>query len=448
MSAHTSASEFQPVASRYNAERVGQPGSMILNTWRAERERAKRVQAADATGLTLDQLADLYGYSAGSYAGPAITQRSALAVSAVYACVALIGGAIGSLPLPIYQRTDTGRERAKHAYWWLLNERPRADVSAAVFWEYLTMALLLHGDAFAEIERPSPFTNQVTGLRALHPDRVEAFRANGALRYRVTDDSGGQRVITAEDMVHVPGLGFDGLRGLSVIRFAARQAIGTSLAAEEYSGRFFSNNARPDVVLTAPGDVSKEQADLLRATWMKRHSGAANAHIPAVLAGGLDVKQISLKPEDTQLIQVRGWQVEDVCRFFGVPPHMVGHTDKNTSWGAGVENMGRGFVKFTLSRLLVKFEQEINFKFWPNRERYFVEFLTAGLERGDFKSRNEGYRIAMGRAGERAWMDVDEVRALENLPPASEALKAQNEKASAAKAPPDTGSGGAPPAGA
>ncbi len=145
--------------------------------------------------------------------------------------------------------------------------------------------------------------------------------------------------------------------------------------------------------------------------------GTANRMKPAVLTGGLDIAELAMSNEDASLIATRQFQVEDICRIYGVPPFMVGHTDKTTSWGAGVENMGRGFLKFTLQRHLVKIEQELNRKLWPVRDTYFCEFNVTGLERGDTKTRNDSYRVALGRAGEPGWMTINEVRRSENLPP-------------------------------
>jgi HK97 family phage portal protein len=135
-----------------------------------------------------------------------------------------------------------------------------------------------------------------------------------------------------------------------------------------------------------------------------------------VLGGGLKVQPITINAHDAQLLETRKFQVEDICRIFGVPPHMVGHTEKTTSWGSGVEAMGIGFVKYTLQRHLVAFEQEINRKVFLNAAR-FSEFATVGLERGDTKTRYDAYRTALGRAGEKAWMTVNEVRKAENMSP-------------------------------
>lgn len=407
--------------------RAAAPGSVVLNAWRAAHgpETLRNQPAASAengrrTDLTVQELAQGLGALSVSYSGKPITEDTARGVSAVYACVALIAGAVASLPLRIYERTPDGRKEVAHDYWWLLNEQPNEDISAAVFWHYMLEAGLYHGDMFAEIVRAGR-TNRATGLIAHHPLRVNPFRdyaRGGKVLYRVSPEVGASYVLDSADMLHVPGLGFDGLLSVSPITFAARQAIGTAIAADEYSGRFFSGGARPDVVLETAAKMNAEQVTMLRSTWQSRYAGSANANSgPVVLSGGLSVKQLSLTAEDSQLIATRAFQIEEIARIFGVPPHMIGHTDKATSWGAGVENMGRGFVKFTLQRHLVKIEQELNRKLWPTRERFFVAFDVAGLERGDLKSENEALRIALGRSGEPGWMSQNEVRRIKNLPP-------------------------------
>ncbi|HDR8947267.1 TPA: phage portal protein [Burkholderia vietnamiensis] len=398
------------------------PGSSVLNAWRAQHgpEATGRINNVNETrqSLTVQELANIIGGGAISNAGPVVNETTAMKVSAVYACVALIAGAISTLPMPVYQRTATGRERVEHPYWWLLNEQPDADVSAAVFWEYMVAARLFYGDCFAEIVRPSFRSNLVTGFKAHHPLRVFPFRdSQGDLYYRVQPLVGAEYILHPADIIHIPSLGYDGIRSPSPITYAARQSVGTSLAAAEYSARFFSNGARPDFALTTDGNMTEEQAKLLRATWGERHSGVANSHLPAILTGGLKVQELTMSPVDAQILDTCKWGLEEICRVLGVPPFMVGSTEKTTSWGSGLENMGRGFVKFTLLRDLRKFEQEFNRKLWPSRQKFFVEFDVSGMERGDLKSENEALRIALGRAGEPGWMTQNEVRHIKLLPP-------------------------------
>jgi HK97 family phage portal protein len=398
------------------------PGSAVLNAWRTGHgpEATGKINNLNETrqSLSVQELANIIGGGAISNAGPVINETTAMKVSAVYACVALIAGAISTLPLPIYERTTTGRARIEHPYWWMLNEQPEPDISSAVFWEYMVSARLFYGDCFAEVIRPSFRSAKVIGFKAHHPLRVNAFRdSNGDLFYRVQPLVGAQYVLNPADMIHIPSLGYDGIRSPSPITYAARQSVGTSLAASEYSARFFSNGARPDFALKMAGNLTEDQAKLLRATWGERHSGVANSHLPAILTGGLEVQQLTMSAVDSQILQTSSWNLEEICRVLGVPPFMVGSTEKSTSWGSGQENMGRGFVKYTLLRDLRKFEQELNRKLWPSREKYFVEFDVSGIERGDLKSENEALRIALGRAGEPGWLTVNEVRHIKLLPP-------------------------------
>ena len=281
-------------------------------------------------------------------------------------------------------------------------------------WEFLAWSLLLHGDAFAIIQRQGP---KIIGLEPVHPLSVTVHEVEERLVYTVVDNDE-TLVLDQDDMLHIPGLGFDGKRGLSPLRYAARQTFGLALAAEEYSARFFSNGARPDYVITTENKMDSEQQRLFRESWMARYAGLQNAHIPALLTGGgAEVKSLTLSPEEAQLMATRNFQATDVARIYGVPPHMIGITEKTTSWGSGIEQQGIGFVKYTLQRHLVKIEQEINRKLFRRSLQLFAEFNTAGLERGDYKGRNEGYRIAAGRAGEPGWMTINEIRKLENLPP-------------------------------
>lgn len=403
-------------------ERARTPGSSVLNSWRAQHgpEATGRINNINETrqSLTVQELANIIGGGAVSNAGPVVNETTAMKVSAVYACVALISGAISTLPMPVYERTPTGRARVEHPYWWLLNEQPDPDVSAAVFWEYMVAARLFYGDCFAEIERPSFRSSSVTAFKAHHPLRVFPFRdRKGSLWYRVQPLVGAEYTLHPADMIHVPSLGYDGIRSPSPITYAARQAVGTSIAAAEYSARFFSNGARPDFALTTSGNMSEEQARLLRATWGERHGGVSNSHLPAVLTGGLQIKELTLSPVDAQILETAKWDLEEICRILGVPPFMVGSTEKTTSWGSGVENMSRGFVKFTLLRDLVKFNQEFNRKIWPVRQRLFVEFDVSGMERGDLKSENEAFRVAQGGSGIPGWMTANEIRHVKLLPP-------------------------------
>lgn len=384
-----------------------------LTDQRIEPVITKEVTAIqNAISINSDELTSFI--TGGMSAGVSVNENTVMKVSAVYASVSLIGGAIASLPLPIYQYNKGDREKIDHPAWWLLNRQPKSAYSAAVFWESFVASLLLHGDGFAKIIRPSKFSPEVSGFDWYKKKDVEVIDDNGRLIYLLTRDNK-KEVVAQEDMIHVPGPGFDGKNGMSQIKYVLLNAAGIAIAADKFSSAFFANGARPDFALEFPGGLTEQQQDMIRRTWGERHQGVEKSHLPALMSGGAKVHELTMNAEDAQLITTREFQVEDIARIFGVPPHMIGHTKNSTSWGTGVEQMSIGFVKYTLSRYLVKIEQELNRKLFLNQREFFAEFNTAGLERGDYKTRMEGYRIALGRAGEPGWMTAEEIRKLENL---------------------------------
>lgn len=401
------------------------PGSAVLARFMAERQAAKVKAAAPPTvdsgnywwgGLQWDE------WVRGGTGGVAVDEATARAVAAVVACTNLIGGSIGSLPLHFYREAEKGRERIKSDLWWAFNERPHEQWSASAFWQYLSDSRLLHGDGFAKIKRASRTSPKPVAFEPWHPQLVRVLKRpeDGRLVYtfmpRVDDPAGSGETLEADDVLHIPGPGFDGVRSISQLQYGLRTPAGIASAADEQAARFMADGARPDFAIEVPGTLNTEQKDTLQRTWLERHSGAGAKKAPVVLAGGMKLHQLTMSMEDAQLLSTRSFQVEEVCRIFGVPPFMIGHTEKTTSWGSGVEQLSIGFVKYTLQRHLVAFEQEINHKLFKTA-RNTCEFLTAGLERGDIKTRFEAYRVAVGRAGEAGWMRPSEIRGLENMPP-------------------------------
>lgn len=346
-----------------------------------------------------------------------LSENAARAVAAVTACVNLIGGCIASMPLHTYRRNGDDREQVKTDLWWLMNERPFEGWTAAAFWEYLVASRLFYGDAFARIHRPQRYSPGVQSFEPLHPCRVKPRLVDGMLVYDITPAVAGQGVVTVQgpDMLHVPGPGFDGLTSLSQLQYGLRNAAGVAEAADRQAAAFISDGVRPDFAIEVPGQVNTEQAETLRKTFRERNSGMETSRTPIVLAGGIKLHELTMSSEDAQLLQTRSFQIEEICRVFGVPPFMIGHTEKTTSWGSGIEQMSIGFIKFTLQRHLRAFEQELNFKLYKT-QRNFCEFQTAGLERGDLKGRFDAYRVALGRAGEPGWIKPAEIRRLENMP--------------------------------
>lgn len=352
-------------------------------------------------------------------AGVVVNDRTAMRVSAVYACVRLIAGAIASLPIHIYERKGEERERVEHDYWWLLNEQPVPAYSAPAFWEWITGQVLLRGDGLAYLVRNR--AGVVSGIIPLNRSQVVIERRQSGnpraphrLTYLVQTDEGVFGV-DQDDMLHFPGLGFDGVKSMSVIEWGARQGTGIAIAADEFAGTFFERGAQPQHAIKAPGRFSEAQQQALREAWVAKYGGKGPNGIPLILTEGLDIKELTMTAKDAQLLESRQWQVMDIARAFGVPPFMVGETTKSTSWGSGIEQMGIAFVQYTLGPHLRRFQAELNRKLFRT-SRFFAEFNAAGLLRGDHAARANYFKAALGGTQNPAWMTPNEVRKVENLP--------------------------------
>lgn len=363
---------------------------------------------------------DLVGYGSAGLTLP--TEQTALTVSAIYACVNLIAGAIATLPINVFSRATDGELTAQPSdeLWWILNEQMSPRWSAPSGWEFLIQSVLLPGDAYARILRDA--TGKMIGLDPLHPSRVQTVTDGQRLLYLVEPDANvlaafrGERVtLDQDDVIHIAGFGFDGVRSLSPLRGALRMTGAVALATQDYSARFFANSARPDYALQTDQALSPEKVEQLRAQIAERHGGSANSHRPMVLTSGLEVKTISLPAEDMQLLATRQFQIEEIARIYGVPPFMIGHSEKTSSWGSGVEAMGIGFVRYCLRRHLNKITHELNRKLFRTARRVCA-FDTSDLERADFKSLIDGFRIALGRAGEPGFITAEEARAGLGMP--------------------------------
>ncbi len=364
------------------------------------------------------------------------SESSAMRVTAVYACVQLIAGAIAAMPMHIYQRARDGdlKRDLNSDLWWILNEEfsPRWPASAG--WAFMVQSKLLHGDGFAEILRDR--NGRITGLMPIHPRRVEPIVSADGMRlvYRVQPDptilqpeqaAAMWRVIDQDDMLHVAGFGFNGLRGMSALRNSLSTAGTLALNAQDFSSSFLKNLGRPDFALRTDGALTDEQFARLKES-LDRHAGPENSGKPMILEGGLDVKVLTMPLEEMQLLETRKFQVEEICRAFGVQPFMIGHTEKTSSWGTGVSAMGAGFVRYTLRDHLNAFQNEINRKFFRTVSRV-AEFDTAELERADIGVMMAALRQALGRAGEPAIMSVEEVRTMLRLPKKMEGTPPQVE---------------------
>lgn len=353
------------------------------------------------------------------------SEQAALAVTAVSACVELIAGAIASMPMHIYRRQSDGDLDRDYndPLWWVLNEEFHPRWTAAAGWSFLAASKLLRGDAFAEIKR-TPM-GAVQYLLPLHPARVRVIAAPDGSRlvYEVQPDStitapdaaeSRVRVIDQDDMLHVPGFGFNGLNGMSALRHSLRNAGGLAISAQDFSKSFLQNLGRPDFALQTDGTLTDQQFEQLQ-TMLATHRGPGNAGMSMILEGGLKIQTITMPLEEMQLLETRKFQVEEIARAFSVPPFMIGHTEKTSSWGSGVEAMGAGFVRYTLRGHLAAFHNEINRKFFRTA-RKVAEFDTTELERADTAAMFSAVRVALGRAGEPAFMTVEEGRQMLRLP--------------------------------
>ncbi|WP_246205793.1 phage portal protein [Microvirga arsenatis] len=343
---------------------------------------------------------------------------AAIGLSATWACVQLIAGTIASLPLMVYRTDANGIRRVArdHPLYFVLHDSPNYDQTAVDFWEFMAAAIELQGNAYALIERRSD-----GALNALHPIRPDLVRVrrldNGGLEYEWTED--GRRVVkSGEQVLHIRGAMGDALSGVSTLS-ACRSVFEDAIAAETAAGAMFQNGVNPSGILSTSDTVAltKEQREQLEKLLQEKYVGALRNGRPMLLDNGMKWTQLSINPQDAQMLESRKFSGEQICRLFGVPPAMVGFGDKSSNWGTGKEVDVLGFQKFTLRKRLKRIEQALLKQLVPLAERRIqgitIEFNFEGLLRGDTESRYNAYEraIRMGIATR------NECRALENLPP-------------------------------
>ncbi len=360
-----------------------------------------------------------------SASGFAVTDRTAMAVTTVFACLSAVSGAILQLPVNHYRMDkQTGdRQPVENApLWWLLNEQPHTMWTSASWKEWIVRCVHLRGDQHTRILRSSNRTGgQITGLLPLHPDLVVPRIVKTAEGHRLVYDTvdpitGLVETVDQDDMLHFAGFGFDGIRSVSAIQWAARQAVGNSLAAAEFSGRTIGEGAMPQIALEYTEKMTAEQADLLRKSFVATYTGQGSRKLPLVLTQGGKVRELSISPVDLQLIESRRYEKEDICQAIGVPPIIIGDGNKTSSWGTGIEQITLGFVKFKIKPMAVRWQEELNRKLFRNAGQ-FVEFGLDGLLIGDSKAQSEYFKSALGGPGSGdGYMTVNEVRRIKNLP--------------------------------
>lgn len=342
-------------------------------------------------------------------AGVSVTAATAMQVSAVWACVRLISETIATLPLSIFEKTSAGKRVApQHPLHFMIHDQPNLDTTASIFWEAMVAAMLLRGAGRAE---KLMIGGRLVGLSFLNPDRITWSRdGQGKKEWRYTEDDGRQRVIPRDRIWEIPGFTLDGKNGVSVIQYGAH-VFGGAIAADRAAARTFTNGMLQTVYYKIAQFLKPDQRKEFKANVL----GAVERGETPLLEGGTDVGTIGIKPSDSQLLESRGFSVEEVCRWFRVPPWMVGHTEKSTSWGTGIEQQMIGFLTFTLAPWLRRIEQAIKKDLLTpaERTRFYPKFAVEGLLRADSAGRAAFY-TAMVNNG---ILTRDEVRELEDREP-------------------------------
>lgn len=348
--------------------------------------------------------------------GISINAHKAMQLSAVSACVRLIAESIASLPLDVFRRNaDGGRLQAKNdPVRRLLHSEPNSVMTSFVFREMLSAELLLRGNAYAIIVRKGGQPVELLPLPCASTVTVRKSQALG-LVYDVSMPNGQFCSVGQADMLHVPGLAFDGITGVSPIRYAA-QAIGLGLAAEQFGAAFFGNGSTPAGYISLPGKLTKEQAAAMRDSWYAAYGGLNNSNKTAVLFEGAKFDRVSVPPNEAQFIETRKFQVSEIARWYRVPPHMIGDLERATF--SNIEHQQLEFVTHTLRPWLVRWEQELNRKLFPTATdgtpaEMYCEFNVEGLLRGDIKARGDYYV----RGRQWGWLSANDIRRKENMEP-------------------------------
>lgn len=350
--------------------------------------------------------------------GKSVNEFTAMQTTAVYSCVRILSEAIASLPLHVYRYKGAGKERVfDHPLYHILHDEPNSEMTSFVFRETLMSHLLIWGNAYAQIIRDG--AGRVVALYPLLPNKITVYRdKNGEIYYAYTRSSDenpnfkeyGTVMLRREDVLHIPGLGFDGLMGYSPIAMA-RNAVGMTIACEEYGASFFANGANPGGVLEHPG-VLKDPTKV-RESWNSIYQGSNNAHRIAVLEEGMKYQQIGIPPEEAQFLETRKFQINEIARLYRIPPHMVGDLEKSSF--SNIEQQSLEFVKYTLDPWVIRWEQALarSLLLPEEKKQYFIKLNVDGLLRGDYQSRMTGYATAR----QNGWMSANDIREMEDLNP-------------------------------
>jgi len=345
-----------------------------------------------------------------STSGKVVSADKAIRLSAVWACVRLLSESVSTLPLKIYERQQDGSRKpaTQHPAYQVLCRRPNVEMTPSRFMLMLVASICLRGNGFVEKKM---IGNKLVSLVPLLPQNMVVKRLdNGSLEYTYTE-SDSKRVIPVKNIMHIRGFGLDGVCGMMPM-MTGRDVIGAAMAVEESAAKIFENGLQSSGFLSAETALDKDQRERLRG-YMQAFTGSRNAGKIMVLEGGLKYQNVTMNPEAAQMLESRAFSIEEICRWFRVPPFMVGHADKQSSWASSVEGMNLQFLTNTLRPLLVNIEQEISRCLLDGDEDLFAEFSVEGLLRADSAGRSAYYTTAL----QNGWMSRNDVRRLENMPP-------------------------------
>ena len=355
----------------------------------------------------------------GSTSGKVVNEKTAMQMTAVYSCVRILSEAIAGLPLFVYKYGDDGSKEKclEHPLWRVLHDEPNPEMTSFVFRETMMNHLLLTGNAYAQIIRNA--RGEVIALYPLMPDRMTVDRdSQGRLYYRYRKNSDdapevgknkqSDIIFAPSDILHVLGLGYDGLVGYSPIAMA-KNAVGLAIAAEEYGAKFFANGAAPSGVLEHPGTI--KDPERIRESWQSTFGGSANSNKIAVLEEGLKYTPIAISPEQAQFLETRKFQIEEICRIFRVPPHLVASLDRATF--SNIEHQSISFVDNTIVPWVSRFEQSMQRALFSEAEKrtFFVKFNLNGRLRGDAAARAAFYQTMR----QNGIMSANDIRELEEM---------------------------------
>jgi HK97 family phage portal protein len=378
---------------------------VILERWLGEPKTVEQRGFADAAFFGLFD-------GARSTAGVVVSEEGSLRNTAVLACVRILSNSTAMLPLPVYKRLSVGKERATdHPLYSVLQEQANPEMTAFELRRWLMQWALLYGNGYAEIEWTQ--SGQVAALWPLTSAQMTVERRGGAVIYKYTLPSGQTVDLPSWKVLHLRGMSGDGLVGYSVIRTMMMEAIGLGLATQEFGARFFGNGARPGIILEHPGTLSDKAYGHLKASWTSEHEGLSNAHRLRILEEGMKASTVAVPPNEAQFLETRKFQVTEIARAFGVPPHLIGDMEKATF--SNIEHQYMEFLQFSLGPWLKQIEQTIHVQLMRplERKRYFVEHVRDAILQADTTTRYQSY--ALGRQW--GWLSVNDIRALENMNP-------------------------------